>query len=855
MLKSLGDDFQGIIILQEIEGALSKYVSMPQNYDLDDQVKAKILKTHRDMGMEASFRTLTHRNFNFASYYSGYDTNIFLVIQVPSKNNPNHFELISIIVTNFIINNMNSEWTQHLPYLQQLILDFPEYNFEQILCKLALDPNISYILDRLRGTGCMDFTELQHLCMNELNLTIDLYRILIPLQMIGLIEILQVEPEKYYVFLIRDFFINRVPPLQNLKIAREGKFPASKKYLNEVQNYFDEYVLSPEDKIKLFDVFSDFELISILEKLREKPLSLEEIAQIKPKHRRNLKTIQNRLKILKLNNFITLYSDFPNHILLKSDIKCKLFFPEHLINLIESYVRNKTVKNSILLRYLELLKNTFYSFRGINYYNFYQPYQIKCIDNIITLINKGKFNESYREMIKTENDLFLEEYSESWCAITMQPPKLQSDLIMFGEYILKSSRTKISFDKIKDIYQEISQLKDLEDGTSMLAQADEILKKLNLDIKSRNQLIELSGILNDFDFDIKEFKRDFCKITETEYSYDEILNIIDTIRTEPDDARLFLETFDIIDDLNKDKLINILNIKSEKIKQVPKAEISEPKKLDAPPKVMKLPELKVTNTEIIKSITSIEKDTKEQAKFPKDAIIIQKPIKTTPKKISKIDILRYRKEMLSELKEFRKITRKKFGVPESDFQIKFSFYKEEPKEKKTLLEKIALKIEREPEEEIVTSSDSINDEMVELVKEMVRQLKHGQGVKTETEKIPVNEALTSVSDGSEEIEHRMDAQDLLSVDLKELLDDDEKLIQLAEMAGKKTEYLEIKEKKDISDQKRLEEEKKRKLEEEKKRKLEEEKKRKLEEEKKRKLEEEKKRKLEEEKKRKLEEEK
>ena len=56
MKKTPEDESQAIIVLQDIEGKLSKYVSMPQEFDLSDAFKAKIMKTHYDMGVDPSLR-------------------------------------------------------------------------------------------------------------------------------------------------------------------------------------------------------------------------------------------------------------------------------------------------------------------------------------------------------------------------------------------------------------------------------------------------------------------------------------------------------------------------------------------------------------------------------------------------------------------------------------------------------------------------------------------------------------------------------------------------------------------------------------------------------------------------------
>ncbi len=138
------------------------------------------------------------------------------------------------------------------------------------------------------------------------------------------------------VLLVKQPNILRVPPdcvidLYEDKPEYEELF---NNYIREVTKYFDNYVQTTEDSLKLLDIISNPKMYNVLLQLRTGPIQRERIAEVLPGS--NLK---NALEALKIMEEFQLIAEFTfnneNYLILLSDVQFKTAFPDYLAKTIQ----------------------------------------------------------------------------------------------------------------------------------------------------------------------------------------------------------------------------------------------------------------------------------------------------------------------------------------------------------------------------------------------------------------------------------------------------------------------------------------------------------------------------------------
>ena len=139
-----------------------------------------------------------------------------------------------------------------------------------------------------------------------------------------------------YVLLVKQPNIIRVPP--DCVIALYEDKPEYEElwnqYVVEVQKFFDNYVQTTEDSLKLLDIISNSKMYNILMQLRTGPIQRERISEVL-----NESTLKGILDTLKIMEDFKLIEEFKskseNYLILLSDIQIKTAFPDYLAKLMQ----------------------------------------------------------------------------------------------------------------------------------------------------------------------------------------------------------------------------------------------------------------------------------------------------------------------------------------------------------------------------------------------------------------------------------------------------------------------------------------------------------------------------------------
>lgn len=118
----------GLIFMKydERSGMKIKAKFPEEKLDIADKTLMHILNLH-EFSKQAGIVSLTLENINFVTYYSGSDTDFFLILILNMLENPEDYEEILEDVSQTILKNLeNNKYLEMLPSLFNKIVDYPK---------------------------------------------------------------------------------------------------------------------------------------------------------------------------------------------------------------------------------------------------------------------------------------------------------------------------------------------------------------------------------------------------------------------------------------------------------------------------------------------------------------------------------------------------------------------------------------------------------------------------------------------------------------------------------------------------------------------------------------------------------
>ena len=234
---------------------LSKY---PDELAVTDKTLMQVYSTHEYSG-ETGMISLMVGSLNIASYYTGPENSIYILLLLNLDEDPDAYEGGLADISRTILQSLDDDaFLKMIPALFQRLSVYPSLNEEQRLAITYQDEIKRMIINRLREEGVVSKSELMVWLKDKYRHGfVDLEGILIELIKREIIKEASVKgmPSEL-IFLTNDILIIRLPPSQLLKNPSEKGLPADlvEDYLMECRKLFQTYKPSERDNLDIINL-------------------------------------------------------------------------------------------------------------------------------------------------------------------------------------------------------------------------------------------------------------------------------------------------------------------------------------------------------------------------------------------------------------------------------------------------------------------------------------------------------------------------------------------------------------------------------------------------------------------------
>ncbi|MHA1368389.1 MAG: hypothetical protein ACTSWN_16595 [Promethearchaeota archaeon] len=220
------------------------------------------------------------------------------------------------------------------------------------------------------GEGPISHKELKNWLETTFNsYSIDLEGLLLPFKKAGLLketlETIKGKKKSKYYFLIKDVYLFRIPPKKMLDDHKKGKFKAlgsfADEYIKEIKEYFENYELAHSEIKQISHLLSITNVYKIIKLLRENYYKFDDL-KIEFLDRYNFlpSNINYLLKLLETSNVLKIFkNDNDKFLILKSDIRYQVFFPEYLVDKIRKAWRDGKISKKLAIKHLTMLRDVY----------------------------------------------------------------------------------------------------------------------------------------------------------------------------------------------------------------------------------------------------------------------------------------------------------------------------------------------------------------------------------------------------------------------------------------------------------------------------------------------------------------
>ncbi|TFG06567.1 hypothetical protein EU538_10065 [Candidatus Thorarchaeota archaeon] len=247
----------------------------------------------------------------------------------------------------------------------------PELTKEQRLAKIYFTPSSALLLERLQEQGVESARALNLWLSNQVQTdNINIKEVVRPLLESGVVHVEIIEGKAEMVFLLRDIFGYRAPPVESLLNAKAYMPHISDTYEGYVKDFFSpappakgynptipiDEPDSPimEDRERVFEVIHDNFNYIVLESLRDRPKSTNMISEETALPKDIVSDVLGTLE----SERIAVHFEDEKMWALVTDPTIKTFMPEYILPTIARRVSEKKLDRDAARRYLQLLMET-----------------------------------------------------------------------------------------------------------------------------------------------------------------------------------------------------------------------------------------------------------------------------------------------------------------------------------------------------------------------------------------------------------------------------------------------------------------------------------------------------------------
>lgn len=343
----------------------------PEEASIQDKTLMQLYSQHEFSG-EAGLVTLNAGAVNLASYYTGQDTSVYVILILTSEEDGDIYEEgMAEIARQIVINMHSGDLSSVLPPLFQRLSVYPTLNEEQRYAML-LNSDINILLfNRLREEAVVSKAEISIWMKDRYREGfVDIESIIASLVKLGLVKIASVKGlTSDMVFLTEDLMALRIPPANLIYDPVDRHLPASLKdvYLSEVRTQFETYVPNQRDNREIIErIFLDPQCYEVLKLMREAIVTRNDLEKLKKK---GVEDIDKVLKALWETKMVTVLQDEKGteYYCLTTNFFIGKFYPRYNVDTILSQYRSKSQSNTALIKALALMKEEYYNIENTNY--------------------------------------------------------------------------------------------------------------------------------------------------------------------------------------------------------------------------------------------------------------------------------------------------------------------------------------------------------------------------------------------------------------------------------------------------------------------------------------------------------
>jgi hypothetical protein len=340
---------------------LTKY---PEELIISDKTLMQIYSTH-EYNQEAGMISMMIGASTIASYYTGPEHSLYVILVLNVDEDPDAFEEGLADASRVIVQNLEDEAFKNIiPSLYQRISVYPTLDVSQKQMMIYLDETKRFLLKRLQIEGSVSKSEVAVWLKDKYRTDfVDLDAVITSFIKMGLIKETSVKGLiSETLFLTNDLMIYRIPAKVIIKDPGDRGLPGelSEDYISECKNFFNGYTPSEEDNIMMIDILLDPQIYETIKLLRTAIVTRDDIEKLRKK---GVEDIEMVLKKLWDGNFLVVLQDQGGneYFGLKSDIKIKKYFPEHVLNTIRQDFNDNVKNKLVLIEHLDILESEYMS--------------------------------------------------------------------------------------------------------------------------------------------------------------------------------------------------------------------------------------------------------------------------------------------------------------------------------------------------------------------------------------------------------------------------------------------------------------------------------------------------------------
>lgn len=353
----------GLVIMRwNDRGGIENLVQYPEEVTVSDKTLMQVYSTHEYSG-EAGMISLLVGSLNIASYYTGEDKGYYVLLLLNLDDDPDAYEGGLVDIARIILQNLKDEaFISMVPSLFRRLSVYPNLNDEQLLAMTYQDGINRLIIKRLRDEGVISKSELLIWLKDQFKEGfVDIEGILIELIKREIVKETSVKGmSSELIFLIKDILVSRIPPVNIINDPESHGLPSQlvENYKIQVKNYFENYLPTEDDNIKIIDILVNPQTYETLRLLRTAIVTRNELEKLRKK---GVDDLDDALKMLWDAKLVQVFQDERGveYYALLSDFYIDLHFPKYLLNVIKKMHDLKFKSEKVLVEYLTVLENTY----------------------------------------------------------------------------------------------------------------------------------------------------------------------------------------------------------------------------------------------------------------------------------------------------------------------------------------------------------------------------------------------------------------------------------------------------------------------------------------------------------------